>query len=279
MLGLRSPGKAQLPARRGAGLMALGRVPDDEEGQGPEDDNRGHHGVERGTASSWKCSFIGKIELDRRPKSGTMQATTCMHPRTRTRHRAPARQLLLAAAARVFARDGLEGATTRAIAREAGVNEVTLFRHFKTKEGLIEAVVGSQFGSPSGAAARAGRPGASLREDLAAFARRYEGLLMANLPLILTMIGEIRRHADCEHQALKGIFWPMRAALVERLRLAAASGEARPDLNPALSADVFSGAIFSSVIRSAKRLGRREYTDAQYREAWLELFLGGIAPQ
>ena len=207
-----------------------------------------------------------------------MQATTCMHQRTRTRRRPPARQLLLAAAARVFARDGLEGATTRAIAREAGVNEVTLFRHFKTKEGLIEAVVGSQFGTPV-RTARAGQAGRSLREDLAGFAQRYEGLLMANLPLILTMIGEIRRHADCEHQALKGIFWPMRAALVERLRQAAASGEAKADLNPALAADIFSGAIFSSVIRSAKHLGRREYTGAEYRKAWLDLFLGGIAPQ
>jgi AcrR family transcriptional regulator len=183
------------------------------------------------------------------------------------------------AAARIFARDGLGGATTRAIAREAGVNEVTLFRHFRTKEGLIEAVVGSQFGAPVGAANRGVRPGRSLREDLAAFAHRYESLLMANLPLILTMIGEIRRHADCEHQALKGIFWPMRAAVVERLRLAAAAGEAKPDLNPALAADVFSGAIFSNVIRSAKRLGRREYTGAQYLDAWLELFLGGIAPK
>ena len=37
------------------------------------------------------------------------------------------RQRLLDAAARVFARSGLEGATTREIAREAKVNEVTLF--------------------------------------------------------------------------------------------------------------------------------------------------------
>jgi AcrR family transcriptional regulator len=202
-----------------------------------------------------------------------------MHARSRTRRRAPARQLLLAAAARVFARDGLEGATTRAIAREAGVNEVTLFRQFGSKEGLIGAVVGSQFGAPPGAVPRSDRAGRNLREDLAAFAARYESLLVENLPLILTMIGEIRRHAGCELQALKGIFWPMRAALIERLRQAAASGEARDDLNPALAADLFSGAIFSSVIRGAKRLGRREYSEADYRRAWLDVFLGGIAPK
>ena len=42
-------------------------------------------------------------------------------------------QKLLVAAARVFARDGLEGATTRQIAREAGVNEVTLFPAFSVQ--------------------------------------------------------------------------------------------------------------------------------------------------
>jgi AcrR family transcriptional regulator len=94
------------------------------------------------------------------------------HPEA-SRRRPPARQRLLSAAARVFARDGLEGATTRAISREAGVNEVTLFRHFGTKEHLIEAVVGSAFGGrdpvdPEG-------PARSLRADLESFARRYEG--------------------------------------------------------------------------------------------------------
>jgi hypothetical protein len=81
----------------------------------------------------------------------------------------------------------------------------------------------------------------SLRADLESFARRYEELLVANLPLIRTMIGEIHRHADCERQALKGIFWPMRAALVERIRPRLQAGEARPGLNPAVAADLFAG--------------------------------------
>jgi AcrR family transcriptional regulator len=199
-----------------------------------------------------------------------------MHSRTQPTRRPPARQLLLAAAARVFARDGLEGATTRTISREAGVNEVTLFRHFGTKEHLIEAVVGSAFGPTGQPAAGPRRGRRRLRDDLASFAERYEALLVANLPLIRTMIGEIHRHADCEHQALKGIFWPMRAALVERLRLARGSGEARSGLNPAVAADIFAGAIFSSVIRRAGRIRRREYGAADYREACLDVFLSGI---
>jgi len=47
------------------------------------------------------------------------------------------REKLLEAAMRVFAESGFRGATTRRIAEEAGVNEVTLFRLFKSKTALI----------------------------------------------------------------------------------------------------------------------------------------------
>ena len=50
------------------------------------------------------------------------------------------RERLLDAALRVCARRGLHGATTREIADEAEVNEVTLFRHFGSKEKLIVAL-------------------------------------------------------------------------------------------------------------------------------------------
>lgn len=45
---------------------------------------------------------------------------------------------ILAAAARIYAQFGFRGATTRRIAHEAGVNEVTLFRTFGSKDALIE---------------------------------------------------------------------------------------------------------------------------------------------
>jgi len=207
-----------------------------------------------------------------------MQASTCMNsPPRAVRRRPPARQLLLNAAARVFARDGLAGATTRAISREAGVNEVTLFRQFGTKEHLIEAVVGTAFGRGDEAPGKPARGARSLRADLGSFAHSYEALLVANLPLIRTMIGEIHRHAVCQRQALKGIFWPMRAALVRRIRLACKSGEARPALDPAVAADMFAGAILSSVLRRATVRRRSAYSAADYREACVGLFLDGMA--
>ena len=51
------------------------------------------------------------------------------------------RERILEAAARVYSKHGFRGATTRLIASEAGVNEVTLFRTFGSKGALLEAVL------------------------------------------------------------------------------------------------------------------------------------------
>jgi AcrR family transcriptional regulator len=195
------------------------------------------------------------------------------------RRRPPARQLLLTAAARVFARDGLEGATTRAISREAGVNEVTLFRNFGTKEHLLEAVVGSKFGrtaTSAAAPASASKRDHTLAHDLKAFAVRYESLLVDNLPLVRAMIGEIHRHAVCQHEALKGIFLPMRTALVRRISQACKTGEIRTGLNPSVAADLFAGTIFSAVMRRASLRKVQDYSAAEYRQSCVDVFLRGV---
>jgi len=54
------------------------------------------------------------------------------------------RDRILEAAARVYALHGYRGATTRLIANEAGVNEVTLFRTFGSKDSLFEELARGQ---------------------------------------------------------------------------------------------------------------------------------------
>lgn len=51
------------------------------------------------------------------------------------------RHRILQAAALVYAQHGYRGATTRRIAEEAGVNEITVFRHFGNKSALLATVV------------------------------------------------------------------------------------------------------------------------------------------
>ncbi len=193
--------------------------------------------------------------------------------------RPPTRQRLLDAAARVFARDGLTGATTRAIAREAGLNEVTLFRHFQTKERLLAAVVGQNFGPGSARAQPAPIPETGdLRADLTAHARRYDRLLQENLPLIRAMIGEIHHHSDHERQVFKAILRPLREELIARLQSARAQGYLRTDASPALLADLFNGMIFTGVLRRASPHVKLEYAPAAYLAGAVDLLVRGAAP-
>src|SRR3982751_3807637 len=60
------------------------------------------------------------------------------------------RDRILDAAKKVYAQHGFRGATTRLIAIEAGVNEVTLFRTFGSKSALLEAVLEQHSGPDCG---------------------------------------------------------------------------------------------------------------------------------
>src|ERR1700730_14114841 len=50
---------------------------------------------------------------------------------------------ILAAVRRVFAHKGLEGTTTRELAKEAGVSEALLYKHYPSKEALYQAMLSS----------------------------------------------------------------------------------------------------------------------------------------
>jgi AcrR family transcriptional regulator len=192
--------------------------------------------------------------------------------------RPDARRRLLAAAARVFARDGLDGATTRAIAREAAVNEVTLFRLFRSKERLLSAVVGETIGERN-PLARTALPAftGNLRVDLVLYARHYERVLVKNFPLVRTFIGEIQRHRGCEQQVLQGIFSPLRAGLIQLLDDARARGELRRDIDTSVLADSFTGMLFTGVLRRTSQLIKLEYSPAKYCQDAVELVIRGAA--
>ena len=51
------------------------------------------------------------------------------------------RQRILREAARLIAAQGIAGTSTRAIAAAAATTERTLFKHFGSKDGLVQAVV------------------------------------------------------------------------------------------------------------------------------------------
>ena len=188
-----------------------------------------------------------------------------------TRHR------LLTAATRVFARDGLEGATTREIAREAGVNEVTLFRHFHTKAKLQDAVM--EWVLDQQAELLAAQPAASpcdLRASLLRHIHIYEALLDQNIMLIRTLISEIHRHEEHERRVLTGIFAPLRAELIATLEAARDAGVVRVDVEPTIAADILNSMIFTAALRRDSPYPPWEYLRADYVKSCVDVFVRGM---
>ena len=103
------------------------------------------------------------------------------------------RDQLLDAAVRVYAEAGYRGATTRRIAFEAGVNEITLFRHFGSKDVLLrEAIARCQQAST---VALPEVPQEPLLE-LSAWAQTHLEEMHARRALIRTCMGEFEEHPE-----------------------------------------------------------------------------------
>lgn len=102
------------------------------------------------------------------------------------------REKILKAAARVYSEVGFRGATTRRIAQEAGVNEVTLFRHFGNKAVLLHEAVHAAgvFPPAPELPAEPGDARRELREWAVAHYRDLEG----KRALIRTCFGECAEH-------------------------------------------------------------------------------------
>src|SRR5687768_5683895 len=104
------------------------------------------------------------------------------------------RDAILDATLRVFGEAGSRGATTRRIAQEAGVNEVTLFRHFGSKEKLLQEALlreGRALSLPS----LPDHPTDPERE-LTDWCREHMVHLNAAAPLIRTCMGEFEERPE-----------------------------------------------------------------------------------
>ena len=102
------------------------------------------------------------------------------------------RAQVLAIAAREFAAHGLHGASTEAIAREAGITQAYVFRMFGTKKALFLELVTTAFDRVSEGMLRAGEGMAGL-ESLGRMGGQYYDLLADRTSLLLQLQGLDRK--------------------------------------------------------------------------------------
>lgn len=110
------------------------------------------------------------------------------------------REKLIESAAKVFAEAGYRGATTRRIAQEAGVNEITLFRHFGSKDALLSEAVRIHGAPEKGIGELPVEPVDPFAE-LGAWCRAQHAFLMERRSFIRTCMGELDERPDMGHPA------------------------------------------------------------------------------
>jgi AcrR family transcriptional regulator len=195
-----------------------------------------------------------------------MQVCTCMNG---------ARDRILEAATRVFASNGVSGATTREIARRAKVNEVTLFRSFKNKSELLRQVVLQCSQRSVHVFAEAPfKTKADLKRTVRAYAEAYVRMLHENEDFVRTFVGELNRNLKLCRRLFVESGKPVRQKFIQYLQDARKNRLVRKDLDAATAADALTGMLLSGILR--RPLTESSYSNKRYVKTCVELFLKGI---
>lgn len=172
------------------------------------------------------------------------------------------RGLILEAAERVFEAEGLEGASLRAIAREAGYTPAALYFHFESKEALYGAVLAQSLATlneaVAAAVAAAAAPAARLRAAAVTWFDYY-----AERPRDLAMGFYLFRGGLKPHGLGPALDRSLNAELERSLSPIAAAAQALgagPEAARLLMLDCFAHASGLLVLQHTRRLGMKPAT-------------------
>ncbi len=158
------------------------------------------------------------------------------------------RERIVEAAERVLRERGIAGATTKEIARAAGLSEGSLYNYFASKEALFLAVLGERllpfFTLVCALQARAGS--GTVRGNLAELARGALAFYHQSIPMGATFFADpalLARHREMLRERGAG---PQKAneAAAAYLRAEQRLGRLPEALNPTAVADLLLGACF-----------------------------------
>lgn len=154
------------------------------------------------------------------------------------------RERLLSAAARVYAEAGFRGSTTRRIADEAGLNEVTIFRLFGSKAALLNAAV--RHSTPSDVVHALPATPRDPQRELTAWANAQLTFLREHSALIRKSLAETEELPEMGTQACEGCMHAHHTLHRYARLLAAEWGTPRADADSAVA--MLIAAIMSDAI-------------------------------
>ncbi|TCL65313.1 TetR family transcriptional regulator [Hydrogenispora ethanolica] len=190
----------------------------------------------------------------------------------------PRRETLIITAVEIIGEMGIQALSTRELAKRQGVSEGTLFRHFKSKNELLVAVLDyfSQFDADIAASAELMRlpPKQALRFVIKAFAIYYQ-----NYPAITAILQafDVLRH-DPELAAKVNAILTSRNGFVRDLLTAAqGAGEIRAEIDAESLADVVNGFFHYTCL--IWRLSDYSFSLQERVLSGVEMILDGFTPK
>jgi AcrR family transcriptional regulator len=182
------------------------------------------------------------------------------------------RDQLLDAAARLYAEAGYRGATTRRIAGQAGVNEITLFRHFGSKDALIREAI-ARAGHSAVRELLPQTPRDPLRE-VRDWAKAHIAELRGRRSLIRTCMGEIEEHPEIFSEQSP----PAAAAkaLSQYLRRLRETGMAKAQFDETAASAMLMGALFADAMGRDIMPDLYRNEPEQALDQYVRLFLRGL---
>lgn len=160
---------------------------------------------------------------------------------------------ILDAASSLFATRGYAATTTKAIAEAAGVNEVTIFRNFENKLGVLKAL-GERLGRrQAGRAAAAAPPSENVRETLLGFARMEIAGALEDGGLAMRLAYDSKSVPEIAELMGEGVPGNLKA-LSEYFAEQQTEGALRSDIHPEVMAEAFFG-LTSSYVMYRQLLG------------------------
>lgn len=129
------------------------------------------------------------------------------------------RDRLIQAALELFLSQGIQNTTTRQIANLAEVNEVTLFRNFGNKYGLLQAVIeeSTLFSDIGETLGQLFSPAATLQENLHQYVHACLKLLEQKPDFVRSLIGEAEQYSPELRQVLEQKLFETQQAIAQNL--------------------------------------------------------------
>jgi AcrR family transcriptional regulator len=189
------------------------------------------------------------------------------------------KEQLLKATLKLISEKGYLGATTREIALEAGVTELTLFRHFGSKEHLFEELLKSYTFLPMLKELLPEMEGLSCEEGLTLIASRFLLSLKERKSMVKIMYSEITSYPEKIKEVYNKYIDEMRRTLARYFESQQNSGVLRKNMSPEMAARVFLWILVSyfrseEIMRSA---GIRKTAMEKDVGAIIDIFMHGAS--